>query len=92
MQHPALQAGALPGNAGASRRSPNILVKEQISMKRLYKIRNGKICGVCGGVAEYFNIDPTVIRLAWLLAILPAGFGIFAYFIAAIIMPYEDQV
>ena len=36
--------------------------------KRLYRSRNQRmICGVCGGVAEYFNIDPTIVRLAWLL-------------------------
>ncbi len=55
--------------------------------KRLYKSQTDrKLCGVCGGIAEYFNIDPTVIRLVW--AILGCtGTGIVAYIIAAIIMP-----
>lgn len=58
-------------------------------MKRLYKSRtNKKICGVCGGIAEYFEIDPTVMRLLWLL-FCTTGFGVVAYFVAALIMPYE---
>ena len=47
-----------------------------------------RICGVCGGVAEYFNIDPTLVRLGWVLvAACSFGTGIIAYFVAAIIMP-----
>ena len=46
-------------------------------MKRIYKIEDGKkVCGVCGGVAEYFDIDPTLIRVIWLLAVLGAGVGV----------------
>lgn len=55
--------------------------------KRLYRSRTNRIiCGVCGGVGEYFGVDPTIIRL---LPILFActGSGIVAYFIAAVIMP-----
>lgn len=59
-----------------------------IQNKRLTKSRTDrKICGVCGGLAEYLNLDPTFIRLAWVLLVLAAGTGIFAYIIAAIIMP-----
>lgn len=54
--------------------------------KRLYKSSNRKICGVCGGIGEYLNIDPTVIRLLWILFTFAAGGGIIAYIIAAIIM------
>lgn len=55
--------------------------------KKLYRTRRDRmICGVCGGVAEYFNIDPTLIRLAWAL-LACTGTGIVAYFIAAIIIP-----
>lgn len=55
--------------------------------KRLYRIHEGKvIAGVCGGVAEYLNIDPTVIRLIWALLGLSGG-GVLAYFIAALIIP-----
>ena len=57
--------------------------------KKLYRSRNNRmICGVCGGVAEYFNIDATLIRL--LLVLLGCtGSGIVAYFVAAIIIPDE---
>lgn len=58
-----------------------------MAMKRLYRSKNDRmICGVCGGIAEYFNIDPTLIRLAFVLFGL-SGSGILAYFVAAIIMP-----
>lgn len=56
--------------------------------KRLRKSStNRKIAGVCGGVGEYLNIDPTVIRLVWVLAAFCLGSGLLAYIIAAIIMP-----
>jgi phage shock protein PspC (stress-responsive transcriptional regulator) len=57
--------------------------------KKLYRIENGKvIAGVCGGLAEYLNIDATVIRLIWALVGL-SGAGILAYFIAALIIPVK---
>ena len=60
--------------------------------KRLYKIEEGKkLCGVCGGIAEYFNIDPTLIRLG-LVLLACTGSGILAYFVAAIIIPDEMNV
>lgn len=56
--------------------------------KRLTKSRNDrKLCGVCGGFAEYLNLDPTIIRLIWALLVLAAGTGVFAYIVAALIMP-----
>ncbi|MCX7658470.1 MAG: PspC domain-containing protein [Oscillospiraceae bacterium] len=62
-------------------------------MKRLYRSdRDRMICGVCGGLANYFNIDPTLVRLAWVLLIFCAGTGILAYIIAAIIIPTESNV
>lgn len=58
-----------------------------MSEKRLYRSRTSRmLCGVCGGIAEYFNIDPTLIRLAFVLFGC-TGSGIAAYIIAAIIMP-----
>ena len=61
--------------------------------KRLYKIEEGKkLCGVCGGIAEYFDIDPTLVRLLWVILIFCAGTGILAYFIAAIIMPNKSEI
>lgn len=44
------------------------------------------LCGVCGGIGEYFNIDPTLIRLGWVIFGL-TGTGILAYIIAAVIVP-----
>lgn len=61
-----------------------------MDMKRLVKSNQNRIiCGVCGGIAQYFNIDPTVIRLVWVLFCLAGGSGILAYVIAAIIMPAD---
>ena len=49
---------------------------------------NKMICGVCGGIGEYFHIDPTIIRLIWVvLTIGGFGSGLLAYIIAAIIIP-----
>ncbi len=57
--------------------------------KRLFKSETNKmISGVCGGIAEYFDVDPTVVRLGWaLVTIFSAGLGIIGYIAAAIIIP-----
>ena len=57
--------------------------------KKLTKSKDKKLGGVCAGIAEYFDVDVTPIRLAWvLLTIFSAGFpGIIAYFICWLIMP-----
>ena len=56
--------------------------------KRLYKARGQRmVCGVCGGVAEYFGIDPNLVRLAFLLLAAGWGSGLLAYIVAAIIIP-----
>ena len=56
--------------------------------KKLYKSNTDKkLAGVCGGIAEYFNIDSTLVRLGWVLFSLLGGSGLLAYIIAAIIMP-----
>lgn len=61
-----------------------------IENKRLTKSRTDrKICGVCGGVAEYLNLDPTVVRLLWVLLAIFAGTGLLVYIVAAFIMPEE---
>lgn len=60
--------------------------------ERIYlSTTNKKIAGVCGGIGEYFGIDPTVIRLLWVLTIFLDGIGILAYFIAWIIMPRRSK-
>ncbi|MGN0106747.1 MAG: PspC domain-containing protein [Hominilimicola sp.] len=57
-------------------------------MKKLYKSGyDRKICGVCGGIAEYLNVDSTWIRLAWAGLICCFGTGILVYFLAALILP-----
>lgn len=58
--------------------------------KKLYlSDTNKKICGVCGGIGEYFEVDPTIIRLVWILLLIPTAFfgGVIGYFIAAAIIP-----
>ena len=60
--------------------------------KKLYKSKTDKkLCGVCGGLAEYLNVDPTVIRLIWVFAALFAGCGILAYIIAALVIPQQPE-
>ncbi len=59
--------------------------------KRLYKSENNKVLlGVCGGIGEYFNIDPVIVRLVWAL-LACNGTGILAYIIAACIIPERYQ-
>lgn len=61
--------------------------------KKLYKSsENRMICGVCGGIGEYFNIDPTVVRLAWAIFCLLGGSGVLAYILAAIIIPSNPEI
>ena len=58
--------------------------------RRLYRSDTNKmLSGVCGGIGEYFNIDPTLIRLAWVILSVPTALfgGLVAYIIAAIIIP-----
>lgn len=59
--------------------------------KKLYRSMDNKIFGVCGGIAEYFDLDPTIIRLLWVVATLfTAAFpGVLAYIICALIIPKQ---
>ena len=60
--------------------------------KKLYKSNTDKkLCGVCGGLAEYLNVDSTVIRLILVLAILFAGCGLLAYLVAALVLPNKPE-
>ena len=57
--------------------------------KKLYRIREGKvIAGVCSGIGAYFNVDPTLIRVAWAL-LATTGTGLLAYLICALVIPEE---
>lgn len=61
--------------------------------KRLYRSESSRmLCGVCAGIAEYFDLDPTLIRLAWALFCILGGSGVLAYILAAIIIPPESRV
>ena len=61
--------------------------------KKLYKSsKNKMIDGVCAGVAEYFNIDPTLVRIGLVLFSAMGGAGILAYIIMAIVMPRNPEV
>lgn len=56
-------------------------------MKKLYRSRiNKKLCGVCGGFAEYFEIDATILRILLIIFVLCGGAGILAYIVAALVM------
>jgi phage shock protein C len=58
--------------------------------KRLYRSRSNRMLfGVCGGLGEYLNVDPTVIRLIFVLAFLPGGPGLIAYLALALLVPEE---
>ncbi|WP_428768286.1 PspC domain-containing protein [Treponema sp. HNW] len=56
--------------------------------KRLYKSENKMLCGVCAGIAEYFDIDPTLVRLITVFLLFAGvGSGLIAYIAAAVIIP-----
>ena len=61
-------------------------------MKRLYKSRKYKVIdGVCGGIAEYFEVDPVIVRLIFVISIAIGGTGIIAYIIGMIIIPHKTK-
>lgn len=58
--------------------------------KKLYKSSKERvICGVCGGLAEYFGLEVSLVRLAWILFTCLGGSGLLAYILAAIVIPSE---
>lgn len=60
--------------------------------KKLYRsVKDKKIAGVCGGLAEYFNIDSTIVRLALVVFCILGGAGLLFYIIAALIMPADPE-
>ena len=57
-------------------------------MKRLVRsTTDRKLAGVCAGIAEYFEIDPTLVRIGWVLFCLLGGSGVLAYILCALIIP-----
>lgn len=66
---------------------------ENKDRKRLYRVEKGaKIFGVCGGIAEYFDVDPTLIRVIWMILSFAFGTGILAYILCALCMPKESEL
>ena len=60
---------------------------DKMGEKKLTKSSNRMICGVCAGIGEYLGIDPTVVRLLWVIFSVMGGAGLLAYIVAAIIVP-----
>lgn len=64
-----------------------------MDIKKLYKSeKNRMFCGVCGGIAEYLKVDPSIIRVLWVLFACLGGSGILAYIIIAIILPDSNKI
>ena len=63
-------------------------------MKKLYKSKENKVwCGVIGGLGEYFNVDPVILRVIWILIVVFTGFfpGLVAYLFAALVVPKKPK-
>lgn len=58
--------------------------------KRLTKSTDKKLFGVCGGLGNYFDIDPTIVRIGFLVAFFMFGTGLLLYLIMAVLMPNEN--
>lgn len=61
--------------------------------RRIYRIEEGKVLtGVCGGIAEYFNLDPNLVRVIWVILFFAASLGFWAYLACTLILPKKSQV
>ena len=67
---------------------------ENKTKKRLYRTEgnDAKLFGVCGGIAEYFDIDPTIVRVAWAVLVFAYGTGLLAYLVCALCMPKKSEI
>lgn len=64
-----------------------------MTMKKLYRSNtNRKLCGVCGGLAEHFDIDPTIMRLLFVFLTLFVGGGLLIYIICALVIPNNPNI
>ena len=63
--------------------------KKYFKMAKLYRSSNKVIAGVCAGVAEYFNVDVKLVRIAWLVAAIFAGFGALLYVLLWLLVPQK---
>ncbi len=63
-------------------------------MKKMYRTEgvDAKICGVCGGIAEYFGIDPNLVRIITAILVFPGGMSLWVYIVAALILPKKSDV
>jgi phage shock protein C len=67
-------------------------MQEATMQRKLYRSRNdSRIAGVCGGLGEYLDIDPTLVRLIFVLLALTGGHGVLLYIILWLIVPYSTQ-
>ena len=72
---------------------PRTKKQDKMNNKKLYRsMADKKLCGVCGGLGEYFEVDPTLIRLLWVIFTFMGGAGLLAYIICAIIVPQQNQL
>lgn len=71
-------------------KAPEGYVEVEGSYKKIMKAEDRRICGVCGGIANYFNIDPTIVRLIFVLLTFWIGGGIVSYIVCAIMFPPYD--
>lgn len=62
-----------------------------MSEKKLFKSKNKMIAGVCSGFAEFFGVDPTIVRIVWAAVTLLGGTGIILYIICALVMPQPNS-
>ena len=60
--------------------------------KKLYRLDHGALAGVCGGVAEYFNVDANLVRLIWVALCFAGTAGLWLYVAAALLLPKKSQV
>lgn len=61
--------------------------------KKMYRLDKGAVlAGVCGGVAEYFNLDPSLVRIAAAILFFAGGLSIWVYIIAAVILPKKSDI
>jgi len=74
-------------HCGAAMYTP-VRAQKKLALSR----RDKKIAGVCGGFAEYLGLDPTLVRLLWVLMAFFGGWGLIAYLVAWIVMPLEPEV
>lgn len=66
------------------------LIMDNKDYRKLFKSNtNRMLCGICGGIGEYFRIDPTLVRILWVVFCMCGGSGVIAYIIAAIIIPEQ---